>query len=525
VSLRIAALQGNFAHAPRSSSAALISAYASGAWLLGLQLRASPEGDAFVIHAGAAGRDDAALAAIDLGAAFQVDGGSELPWSAQPPLARPQSLGAMLDQLPEGVELLLEIPTDVDNRAALRKRVVEQVRRRGVTPRIWFGVDEGEAASVWGAELRTAARLGGPALHAWLAHPTPAHRLAIASQAELVAGARGARVLRAGRPAGSGRLVAELDDALDDADLREIAGLLDRVADSLSFRSSLRLADLLQTFRALEVASFEGEAERPSRIRLGYAKANTYAHVHQRDGVRVDMRAYDGRTVFGDEQDPAQARLSALEERMFYALEDWPFYSGGGLGTAFSIDLDFTAEVDFAWEVASQATMLEMAVVNVDPPAHRPGWRATDAGREPNLPGSPRDKSAFFDPHGAPPFVGVERDEDDGFRINWNLGTKYDDNRYGRPHGNGASLHGRLRLDRRGAWFSGYYRDDANPDWVCVGACRNPSMNRSVYLRCAAKRWRQETADRSGFMPIPTNAVSFRNLSIRTVLPGPMRNA
>jgi hypothetical protein len=38
-----------------------------------------------------------------------------------------------------------------------------------------------------------------------------------------------------------------------------------------------------------------------------------------------------------------------------------------------------------------------------------------------NPPASFRDKHTFYDPHGAPPYVGVEHDaEDDGWRINWN---------------------------------------------------------------------------------------------------------
>ena len=51
----------------------------------------------------------------------------------------------------------------------------------------------------------------------------------------------------------------------------------------------------------------------------------------------------------------------------------------------------------------------------------------------PAPPTSFREKDSFFDPHGAPPFVGVEHDEDDGYRINWNLGSEYDNNQYGKP--------------------------------------------------------------------------------------------
>jgi hypothetical protein len=282
----------------------------------------------------------------------------------------------------------------------------------------------------------------------------------------------------------------------------------------------LRLAEALARFRTLEKASFAGTAENAARFHFGYAKANRYGHVFQDDGVHVKLAPYEGRQLFGDESDPTAAALSKLEERLYYAMKDWPFYSGGGVGTAFPLDGDFTAEVDYAWTTASQATMCEMAVINVDPAKHRPGWR-TDANGQPvaNPPESFRDKNAFFDPHGCPPFVGAERDEDDGFRINWNLGTDYDNNQYGRPHGNGKAMAGRLRLDRRGGWFAAYYKDAGNPDWVALGAVRNDSMNARVWLRCAAKRWRQEDPNGPGFLPIPSNEVVFKDLAIRSLLP------
>lgn len=520
MTLRVAALKGNRAHAPQSSIAALTSAYTSGAWLVGVEVRASAQGEPFVIHrSGVSGIDGAAMRALDLGADFHVDGSSERPWAHERPLARVQSLGGMLDALPEVLELLIEVPADVAERDTLRRSVAELIRRRGLEQRVWFLLDAGELAGAWATGQRIAGVLEGDALQTWLTTALHTPQLAIAPQSAIVTGERGKRVRTRERAMSNGPLVVVMDDALDEGDLREVAGLLDGTADALGFWSTVRLSDVLQRWRMLEKVEFAGEDEEPGRIRFGYAKANGYAHVYQRDGVHVDMRSYDGRVVFGDEPDPTQRALSLLEERMHYALKDWPFYSGGGFATAFPIDADFSAEVDFVWEVASQATMLEMAAVNVDPPPHRPGWREFEGKREPNLPASFRDKNAFFDPHGAPPFVGVERDEDDGFRVNWNIGTDYDANQYARPHGRGDAKRGRLRLDRRGAWFSAYYRDDGNRDWVCIGSCRNDSMNRRVYLRCAAKRWRQERPGGDGFMPIPENAIVFSNLTIRTVLP------
>jgi hypothetical protein len=160
-----------------------------------------------------------------------------------------------------------------------------------------------------------------------------------------------------------------------------------------------------------------------------------------------------------------------------------------------------------------------MAVVNVDPAAHVKPWTKDASG---NLvaafPASARDKHAFYDPHGAPPYVGVEHDEDDGWRINWNLGTDYDDNQYGKAMGDGKLLVGRMRLERRGNMFAAYYRatNKSRPlDWVCVGAVRNDSLNDRVFLRLVGKRWRQEDPNNSSqFLPVIPNHFIFRNLTI-----------
>ena len=120
------------------------------------------------------------------------------------------------------------------------------------------------------------------------------------------------------------------------------------------------------------------------------------------------------------------------------------------MGFVPGIEGDFSAEIDVQSETAQQATTVEMAVLNADPGAHRPPWITNTAGKlVPNPPASFRDKHTFYDPHGAPPYVGVEHDEDDGWRINWNFGTDYDSNQYGRAVGDGKLLTGRMRLDRR----------------------------------------------------------------------------
>lgn len=258
---------------------------------------------------------------------------------------------------------------------------------------------------------------------------------------------------------------------------------------------------------------FAGARVDTAQVALGYAKANRFAQIRQQDGVHIDIAPYD------DPFPPApataeEARLRRIENDLMYAARDWPYYSGGGLGTVVGIRGDFVAETEYRVEAVGQATTLEMAATNVDPGAHQ----ATP-------PTTFRQKDSFYDPHGAPPYVGVEHDEDDGYRINWNFGVEYDSNQYGKPVGDGPSPRGaQMRLERRGSVFTAYYRGAVdgkdNPlgpaDWVAAGAIRNESMNPTVFIRCVGKRWRQEREDDpSQHMPILANKFLFRSLKVR----------
>ena len=255
---------------------------------------------------------------------------------------------------------------------------------------------------------------------------------------------------------------------------------------------------------------------------LGYAKYNPekFCHVYPDDGIHVDIKPYDKPITYVPSGDPIKDALEEVTERTWEALKNWPFYSGGGAGFAPGIRGDFSAEVDIESIKAQQATTVEMAATNVDPAPHRKPWIQDANGNWiANPPLSFRDKHTFFDPHGGPPYVGVEHDEDDGWRINWNLGIDYDSNQYGKSVGDGKQLKGRMRLDRRGTFFAAFYRPDGLDrvsDWICVGAVRNESLNEVVYLRLAGKRWRQEDpANPSKWMDVIPNHFTFRNFTLK----------
>jgi glycerophosphoryl diester phosphodiesterase len=479
-------------------------------------------------------QNQADLRALDLGATFSVRGSNATPWKKDPPEARLQTLGNMLDQLPVAVIKVIEpVVSGAASAQDLVAKIVKSLRGRDAIPAAIISSSDPDvlkAAVALAPGLRTAlivqAGGDGGTVQQWLEAGPHAlvvqldHVLDGAGQPTQLAGelqqshAQGnlplGLIVR--QPGGDGTFTEEQVKALNKMP----------IVYALSSASALDTGRLVRKYRKLQENSFAGKEEDAARIHFGYAKANKYAHVYQDDGVHVEIAPYDGPVFAPHTNDPVQRQLNEFEEGLWTAARDWPFYSGGGFGTAFGIDGDFIAEVDYSSEIACQATTLEMAAINIDPAKHKPGWKEGPDGQpQPNVPLSFRDKNSFFDPHGAPPFVGVEHDEDDGYRMNHNLGTEYDSNQYHRPLGDGRTLTGRFRLERRGPYFSAYYKDEQNADWVCVGACRNESMNKRVFLRCAGKRWRQESGDASTgdpFFPIVANHFIFKNFVVLTPL-------
>ena len=156
-------------------------------------------------------------------------------------------------------------------------------------------------------------------------------------------------------------------------------------------------------------------------------------------------------------------------------------FTGGGAVSNFKLVGDFDIQVDYTNSNLSEGVAAEMAVVNSNPP-----------------------ESILV--HSNPPFVGSELDEDDGPRINWNSGTTYEENKYGRTKREGAYKIGKLRLKRDNNRFTSYYWN--GKEWMQSGQIENPKMNNKVHVRLAAKHWSENN--------YPPATVTFMNFQINS---------
>lgn len=534
-------------HAPELTRVALISAFVAGADGFRLPLRLTSDKRVVVFEdettdrlTGTAGTvSDLTLdqlRALDIGANFTEADGNRFNYPG-----RVESFGLLLDALPPTAYLVLELKPEPDasRRIELASQAAAGIAHRARQALTLVFGQEADAL----AEFRKKCPGAATALHSpgktgaqALADAVTAKADAVVLPMEALVNAQGvltplAADLRAAQASSklslgaliltSGRLPAPAYAALNAEKAMWGLALESLVQAAVTVRPGWLWVDEQWGQKAAD-----GQDVNTYLWRLGYAKYNPerYCHVFPDNGIHVDIKPFAGSTSFTSHGNAVEDDLQRLLSRTWDALKDWPFYSGGGAGFVPGIDGDFSAEVDVQSKTAQQATTVEMAVLNADPGAHRPPWIKDAAGAfAPNPPASFRDKHTFYDPHGAPPYVGVEHDEDDGWRINWNLGTDYDSNQYGRAVGNGKLLTGRVRLDRRGAYFAAYYRATGKSsleDWVCVGAVRNESLNPKIYLRLAGKRWRQEDpANPSVFMPVIPNHFIFQNFTLTVFKP------
>ncbi|MFG3295254.1 glycerophosphodiester phosphodiesterase family protein [Streptomyces sp. NPDC048179] len=535
--MRIAAIGGNALHAPPHTRTALASAYIQGADVLVFDVAVTADGH--VVPGSDRGLPRQAgstasvgeltltgLRALDLSTTFKPRGSPEFRYRPEghAPM-RVEALDDLLEALPDDVTYVVRVSTGGADTVAA---VMGIFTCRAATARLVVAASDPELlrqARRFDVDVGTA--LTGPAVDGPGVGPDPGLLDTTLKDGalDLVLAGIDDLIDPDGRPTGLGVRVGEAKRS-DGVRLGVLVlpqaggGLADHALAAaqpytwaVGTESTFDTAETLRPGTRILDETFAGTQVDTRRFAFGYAKANPYCHVFQDDGIHIRITPYLGNPQPPLPADPIERRLAELEERSWDALGDWPFYSGGGLGVIHGLRGDFAAEVRVESAVAAQATMCEMAAVNADPGTHHPPFN--DDGT-PRFPRSFRDKDAFYDPHGAPPFVGTEHDEDDGYRINWNLGTLYDTNQYGPPVGDGRVLAARLRLERRGAYFAAYTRNDVDThDWVCVGTVRNDSMNETVHLRCSGKRWRQEDpADPTRYMPIQANEFVFQNLRI-----------
>lgn len=524
--MRIVSHRGNRLHAPENTGVALLSGYTSGADVLELDVQLTKDGYLVVSHDGTIDRltgqpgkildmSLAELRQLNFGATFTIRDTGPYPYRAEL-----ETFPELLDLLiPCGVPLLIELKHDSSLNTGRREEFVEKAVRAVVDR---GALDQVVIYSKDPLNLRLARELAPTlkiAAFDWEMTPEKQIQLLLDLNAPGLVTELSSVMKTSGELTEFGQRLKQLH-AEGKLSLGAILYPFRKPAVftkdefnalrnegfvwSVSTDSMIDVADFVRPNWTWIEEPFSGKKVNRRLWSFGYAKANKYCHVFQDEGVHIKIAPYD-EDPEPSPTTPLERAVQELKEQMWFALKDWPFYSGGGVGLVPGISGDFRAEVDYTVDKVGQATTLEMALLNVDPGAHQS-----------KTPTSFRAKDSFYDPHGAPPYVGVEHDEDDGYRINWNLGSEYDNNQYGKPRGNGKALSGRLCLERRGAHFAAYYRNATDaPDWVCVGAVRNESISPHAYLRCVGKRWRQEREDDpTRYYPILENEFIFRALKI-----------
>lgn len=211
----------------------------------------------------------------------------------------------------------------------------------------------------------------------------------------------------------------------------------------------------------------------------------------------------------GEYLEPVFCASTAANDGLQIKVVESYTYASSGVVSRFSLGDRFVVDMDFTYDNPQIANMMVLAVINQevwDEYYHQEGVWARPTALFQNH---------AFDTHGAAPFVSMEREEADGFRIMKYTSTagvyEWYGNYYHCDVGNGQSKRGRLRLERRGRFFSGYYQDENNGEWIGVGTTENASMNSRVHLRIGAKHY-----PKSGMpQPLASLNVTCSNLQVR----------
>lgn len=509
-------------HAPASTLAGFVSACVAGADGAFLAVQQSRDGKLVVFGerelAAATGTsgvvretDFADLKRLNIGAMFEDSDGNRARYSAQI-----MSLTATLRSLPGDLRLIVRPLSDghVDTREAFVRAVVQCCLQESAAPIYWLSErTEIEAVRRMAPTCqiaidRTLFEAEGDALLG-LFDAVIAEHGDIGDASGLTSlGARLERLHREGQ-LGLGAIANSMDRV---APYEKVAAW--PFAWALAIQSVPSVQRQHHNCRTFVEERFAGRSVDTEYWSFGYARVGESCHVYQEDGVHVDIKPWVA-PVRPPAPDLLESRLRRIEAQVGLALRRTGTYTGGGVGLVMGVEGAFSAEADVTSARAVQSTMVELAATNVNPARHLPSWLAD--GR-PRYPASDHEASAFFDPHGAAPFVGSEHDEDDGFRINSHLGSEYGDNIYGSDAGSGSQLRTTLRLDRRGAYFASYFRplgSAGNCDWICTGVVRNDSLNARVFLRIAGKRWQKaDPANPGSYLPVVPNHFTFSRVAV-----------
>ncbi|MBD0325836.1 MAG: hypothetical protein ICV68_05360, partial [Pyrinomonadaceae bacterium] len=187
---QVVANRGNKLHAPENTREALLSAYTAGADILEFGVRLTKDGQPVVSSVddiegltGVKGKvSDFNLADIrklDFGATFSVRNSTAHPWQRESPEAHIETLGGLLDALPEDVTKLIQADSSEGaNSQDLIHKTIKSLKARGLVSSTIICSTNPEALSAARAlepKLRTALCVDDPssspnALQEWLAH-------------------------------------------------------------------------------------------------------------------------------------------------------------------------------------------------------------------------------------------------------------------------------------------------------------------------------------------------------------------
>jgi len=365
-------LSGTSIHAPAQSAAALISAYTAGA-----------DGAVLVIHSTLDGKivcsatDDLSLTTGDpgflhefeylalksknTGALFKNVAGMPVRHSAQL-----QPLTIFLEELPVGMELVLDLSKAV---ATARLEFIQAtcmiVKQSKASKKcIYLIQDIADISAIRTISQQASIILSSGDVEAVIDLAT-AHSLAgvMIATADCI---RFAQKITAAKF--SFGAIAEAEGGILNSQQFALLSTQPFVYAATT-GSVLLCEDFHFQKRLLCDEKFVGQDIDTDNWSMGYARANSYCHVYQNDGIHIDIAPYIPPSVVPAPDDIEQ-RLRRLETQVLVALQNTPTYSGGGVGFRRGLLGDFSVETLVSSQRAAQASTVEIAVVNGDPGRH-----------------------------------------------------------------------------------------------------------------------------------------------------------